>query len=167
VTTKRRGRGEGSIYRRGSDYRWVAVITAADGGGRLRRKSVYGSSRKAVADKLAGVQTDVHLGRGVPDDRKLLGPLLDEWLDMVKANRELSTWKSYEQRVRLYLKPALGNRPMTKVSAADVQRVLDDCRRAGRRLAPCSTSMRRSAPLSGSPSAGVSSLAMSQSSRSP
>ncbi len=85
MPSKRRGKGEGSIYQRASDARWVGVVSIVDDGGRLRRKAVYGRTRKAVADKLAGVQSDVHLGRGVRDDRTLLGPFLDEWLEMVRA----------------------------------------------------------------------------------
>jgi len=92
---------------------------------------VYGATRKAVADKLVGIQADIRIGRPVPDDRQLLGAFLDDWLDMIKANREHSTWEGYEQRVRLHIKPALGQRPLTKVTAADVQRLPDQCRRKG------------------------------------
>ena len=49
---------------------------------------------------------------------------------MVKANREYATWQGYEQRVRLHIKPVFGKRPLAKLTAGDVQRLLD-AKRAG------------------------------------
>jgi integrase len=131
MATRRRGRGEGSIHRRTSDGRWVGVITFDDSGGPQRRKYVYGKSRKEVAAKLTNVQGRVAQGHAVVDERTLLGALLDDWLAMVKANREHATWEGYEQRVRLHIKPALGKRSLAKLTAADIQRLLDAKRAAG------------------------------------
>ena len=47
----KRGNNEGSIYKR-RDGRYVATINLGWEAGRRLRKSYYGSTRKAVADKL-------------------------------------------------------------------------------------------------------------------
>ena len=48
MTARRRGKGEGSIYRRASDGRWVAALIMQDGRRVVRRAS----SRKDAAAKL-------------------------------------------------------------------------------------------------------------------
>ena len=52
---KRRGNGEGSIYKR-SDGTWVGQVGIGydPATGKLKRKSFYGKTRKEVADKMAG-----------------------------------------------------------------------------------------------------------------
>jgi hypothetical protein len=50
--TTRRGRDEGSIYRR-KDGRWVAQYTTGD-----KRRYIYGKTRKVVAAKLAKAIAD-------------------------------------------------------------------------------------------------------------
>ncbi len=131
MTTRRRGRGEGSVYRRASDGRWVGVLTFDDDRGRPGRKYIYGRTRTEVAQKLTAAQGRVAQGHAVLSDRILLGPFLDEWLAMVKANREHATWQGYEQKVRLHIEPVLGKRPLSKLTAADVQRLLDAKRASG------------------------------------
>ena len=52
MTGRRRGHGEGSIYRR-SDGRWVAVLDLGWRDGKRTRKYFYGRTREQVARKLA------------------------------------------------------------------------------------------------------------------
>ena len=52
MTGRRRGHGEGSVYRR-SDGRWVAVLDLGWRGGKRSRKYFYGKTREQVARKLA------------------------------------------------------------------------------------------------------------------
>lgn len=49
---QRRGHGEGSIYQRESDDRWVAVVDLGYVNGKRKRKPLYGKTRKEVAEKL-------------------------------------------------------------------------------------------------------------------
>jgi hypothetical protein len=50
---------------------------------------------------------------------------------MIKSNREHATWAGYEQKVRLHILPALGKRPIAKLTAVDIQRLLDAKRASG------------------------------------
>ena len=50
---KKRGHGEGSIYKR-ADGRWSVQITLPTGG----RKTVYAKTRREVAQKIAELQSD-------------------------------------------------------------------------------------------------------------
>lgn len=68
----KRGNHEGSVYQR-RDGRWVGVVTVNSDDGKQSRKYYYGTSRAAVADKVA---TAVHLlRRGVtpPNERLTVG----------------------------------------------------------------------------------------------
>jgi integrase len=115
----RRGRNEGSISQR-KDGRWEARIDLGIVDGRRRRKVLYGDTRKAVADRLADA-----LGRrkrgGVVDTDDLIstGAYLDRWLTTIAVRPR--TRRQYEQIVRLYLKPSIGQIRLTRLDADDVR----------------------------------------------
>ena len=47
---RRRAHGEGSIYQRLSDGRWVGSVEYGHGRGKRKRKAVYGATRRAVRE---------------------------------------------------------------------------------------------------------------------
>ncbi len=49
---KRRGHGDGSIYQRNADGRWVGVLDLGYRNGKRSRRYVYASTRKEVAVRL-------------------------------------------------------------------------------------------------------------------
>ena len=49
--SKKRGNNEGSIYKR-QDGRWAATVSLGYEGGKRKRKTVYGKTRKGVAERL-------------------------------------------------------------------------------------------------------------------
>lgn len=122
----RRGAGEGNIYRR-ADGRWVARLHLGYAGGKRLRKHFYGTTRREVADKLTKARHD--LQRGLPvglDGRQTLEAYLHQWLrDVVKPSVRPSTYTAYEMHVRLHLVPELGRVPLTKLSAQQVQAMLN------------------------------------------
>ena len=64
---RRRGHGEGSVYKR-EDGVWCASVDLGVVNGKRKRKMVYGKTRKEVAEKLKVVQRDRAAGQ-------LFGPL--------------------------------------------------------------------------------------------
>jgi hypothetical protein len=64
--TKRRGKGEGTLYQR-PDGTWRAMIDLGWSGGRRIRRSVSGATRREVVDKLGtpGAQWMPDSGRQV------------------------------------------------------------------------------------------------------
>jgi integrase len=102
VAERRRGRGEGSIYRR-KDGRWVGQYEV---GG--TRRYVYGKTRKEVAGKLAKAVADGNDGLIFGSDNLTLARYLDRWLDSIRGTVRESTWVRHEINVRVHLKPALG-----------------------------------------------------------
>src|SRR5438552_11847334 len=103
---KRRGNGEGGIYQRESDGKWCASVDLGFVSGKRRRKVIYGETRKQVADKLKALHRDQAAGLAIVTHHQTLEHYLDRWLETAIAPlRRPKTAASYEQIVRLYLKP--------------------------------------------------------------
>ena len=69
------------------------------------------------------------------DDSVTVSAFLNQWLtEVVAPRRELATWRGYETNVRRHIVPTIGDVRLTKLTAAMVQRLLNDLRRQG--LAP-------------------------------
>jgi hypothetical protein len=61
--TKRRGRGEGSIFFDKRANLWVGQINIVDGSGRRRRPKVTGQTKREVSDKLQALRAQAASGR--------------------------------------------------------------------------------------------------------
>jgi hypothetical protein len=74
-------------------------------------------------------------GIPVPDRSWKLGEWLDCWLEhVVGLNRRPATYRLYEMRVRLYLKPGLGGSSLPRLSASRVQAFFTGQLAAGRSI---------------------------------
>src|SRR5215203_2663711 len=118
----RRGNGEGSIRRR-ADGRWEGRYTLYADEGR-KQKTVYGKTRKEVAEKL----TDVMAGRDkglIFDAGKLtLGEHLERWLeDVVKPSASHRTYSTNAQQVRTHIAPTLGRIKLKSLRKAHLDRL--------------------------------------------
>jgi integrase len=115
----RRGRGEGSIYRR-KDGRWVSQYVLCTDISK-KTKYIYGKTRKEVAAKLAKAMADRDAGMVFDAGSLKLGHYLDRWLDSIRDTLRRRTWIRHEEVVRLHLKPYLGNTKLDRISALQVQ----------------------------------------------
>ena len=79
---KRRGKGEGSIYRR-QDGRWAAEITIE---GRSR-KTLYGRTREEVREKLLAAQHEKRQGLLRTGPRQTVKDYLNYWLEDIHRHR--------------------------------------------------------------------------------
>jgi integrase len=78
--TKRRGRGEGSIYWR-KDGSWVAQYTVGD-----KRRYIYGKTRKDVAARLSKAIAERDSGIVYDSENLKVADYLDRWLDSISRN---------------------------------------------------------------------------------
>lgn len=124
--TRRRGKGEGGIYQRESDGKWCATIDLGFVGGKRRRKTVYGETRKDVVDKLKTLHSEQAAGKLIITERQTVAQFLDRWLETnIQPHRRLRTAASYAQIARLYLKPHLGKLQLAKLPPEHVQAMLN------------------------------------------
>jgi integrase len=119
---KSRGNGEGSIYLR-SDGRWCAAITIGyDSNGKLRRRVIYGRTRKEVADKLIKLQHDQALGKPIEPHKVTVAQHFADWLTEKKLRTRPGTWKRDESHIRNHIVPALGHTQLQQLSFRQISR---------------------------------------------
>lgn len=112
----RRGHNEGTIRKR-EDGRWEARLSLDDG----RRKSFYGKTRQEVQRKLAQAQRDLEGGLPVVGERQTLGQYLSTWFASSKHRLKQSSYRRYRTNLRFHILPALGNVPLSKLTAQRLQ----------------------------------------------
>jgi integrase len=113
---RRRGNGEGTLYRR-SDGRWGVTVTLEDGG----RKTFYGRNRREVQDRLKELERQREQGLLIASADQLTGDFLSRWLeDSVRNSVRPKTFDSYELNVRR-LQPLIGSVRLGGLSPAHVQ----------------------------------------------
>jgi integrase len=116
--TKRRGRGEGSVYRR-KDGRCIGEYEDANG----KRRYISGKTKAEVRAKLRKLLADRDAGIAYDSENLTVGAYLDRWLDAVKGSVRDRTWERHEQVVRLHLKPTIGSVKLDRLTALQVQAV--------------------------------------------
>ncbi len=114
----KRGNGEGSIYQRKSDGKWVGSITIVTG----KRKVFYGRTRKEVKDKLAAALHELQQGTLVEASQQTVAQFLTDWLENTHKRRiRPRTYERYREAIYLHIIPALGHHKLQKLSVQQVQ----------------------------------------------
>ena len=141
---RKRANGEGSIRKR-SNGTWEARVTVGVNPetGKLISKSVYGRTQKVVREKLNALQKGEQqavnppaAGPGIaseaanePEQKEItVGEWLDTWLKEYLADVKQGTSIHYESVVRLHLKPALGDIPLSQLRTPMVQKFYNKLR---------------------------------------
>jgi integrase len=128
----KRGQNEGSIYKR-PDGRWTSAIGLGYHRGKLKRQYFYGKTREEVSNKLIQALEKRRQGLPVAFDRQTVGQFLDQWLkETVKPSVRQNTYCSYEQNIRLYLKPCLGTIDLSKLTPQHIQSFMNSQRKEAR-----------------------------------
>lgn len=111
--------GEGSIYRRKSDGRWVATLSRGPRGGR-QTVTAYRHSKAEAQEALADIRARV----GPLDARSLtVGAYLERWVRDARDIRP-NTRSGYEAVIRTHLLPALGPVRLSELSPLHVEGLL-------------------------------------------
>jgi len=129
---KRRGTGEGSVYRR-EDGVWVASVTiGCDESGRRRRRVAYAKTQAGAIEKLTRLQS-MRLDGTLAEPTKLrVGEYLSRWLeDSARPNVRPATYSIYEGLIRVHVKDRIGGVALSKLTPAHIQGVLSALEREG------------------------------------
>lgn len=135
---RRRGNGEGSIYR-GRDGRWRSVVDLGWSNGRRHRKYLSGDTRTEVATKLRRVLDARDAGAQISTDG--LPPTVEQWLDYwletITAPRlRPSTTATYRGYIKNRIVPTLGHHRLDRLQPEHLDRFYADLTADG--LAPAS-----------------------------
>ena len=131
---KRRPSGDGMVRRR-DDGRWEGrIVVGHKENGESIFRYVSAKSQKALMKKLhqsIEEYRDVDLSE---DSRMPLGDWLDRWLEeYISPSVRESTLRGYRQYIECYVKPRLGDKPVCKVTRADIQTLYREVQKDGRR----------------------------------
>lgn len=131
---RRRGHNEGTIYQT-ADGGWRGAVTIGHTPeGRQQRKYFSGKTRAEVARQVAKATNDLRRGLPLTSSSPTVAEFLDMWLeDVVKVKNRPRTHESYSAIVRNHLTPGLGKVKLEKLTAAQVQKMLNTARANGAR----------------------------------
>jgi integrase len=116
---KRRGNGEGSVYRR-KDGLWFGQYRVQPPSG-TKTKYIYCKSRRDAATKLVKAIADRDSGFVFDSGSLTVGEYLNRWLDAIRGTVRVRTWKKSEEIVRLHLMPSLGKARLDRLSSFQLQ----------------------------------------------
>jgi integrase len=127
--TARRGPGEGSIFRRTGDGRWVAMLSIGPRHDRqrfVRYAPRDDNTRSAGRSLLREMLAEQRAGTLVPGRRTTVGEYLTGWLtDTAARSVRHTTLHGYEVVVRLHIVPRLGHVQLTRLTPGDVDGLLN------------------------------------------
>lgn len=113
---RKRGNGEGTIYQ-APDGKWMAQATI-----RSRRKSLYGKTRKEVADKLRALLADLDKGVLPPPERLTVAQFMERWLeDSKRRSVKPRAYEHYRQMTGYYIVPNLGRVKLSRLQPVHLQ----------------------------------------------
>ncbi len=128
-TSKKRGDGEGSIFKR-ADGRWSAEVSLPWTNEGRQRKTVYGKTRAEVVAKLDNLRSAVRDGKPITKDKETVRTLMESFLAHKKGSIRETTYRLYEQMVRNHIVPSLGGYKVSQLDARRVQCFLNNCQSA-------------------------------------
>lgn len=113
-------RGFGSVYKRGSDGRYVAKYKAE--GTKSGYKELYAKTESEAYDKLEKAWLEHKQGILATGPQQKLETFLNQWLEEVhKSTIRIGTYKRYRTILTRHLIPNLGHIQMQKLTAQQVQ----------------------------------------------
>ena len=130
---KRRPSGDGMVRKR-EDGRWEGrIVVGHKQNGEPIFRYVLAKNQKELLDKLhrdLEAFQDVEL---TEDSRMTLGEWLERWMeDYGAATLRPNTLRSYEQFIRCYIKPYLGDKIVSRVTRMDIQKLYRKLKHEGR-----------------------------------
>ncbi|QZT61297.1 tyrosine-type recombinase/integrase [Mycolicibacterium austroafricanum] len=124
---KRRAPGDGGLFKR-SDGLWVGSVELPVGAdGKRRQKRVAAKEYKAAKKKLDDLKEKIAAGLVVLTSHSTVADWLDHWLNNIKKKKlTQSTYKFYEEAIRLHINPRIGGVKLDKLTTQHVYDVVNN-----------------------------------------
>jgi integrase len=120
--TRRRANGEGSISRHPKRDLYMGRFYVEMPDGTHKRRTVYGKTRKAVAEKMNEALANRSKGIVVDDENLTLGAWLDRWLeDSVRGNVGAGSLRQYSIHIHHHIQPSLGRVKLSRLNPSHIQ----------------------------------------------
>src|SRR5579872_418605 len=125
IRQRQRRKSDGSI----STYYEGQISLGMDSSGRRVRRTVTGFSESEVQAQLDAI--DDRPKTSLEAERMTVGGYLTEWLEEVKVNNALNTWRAREAIVRPHIKPHVGGIRLVDFNPDHIRRLLQRLRANG------------------------------------
>jgi len=129
---KRRPSGDGMVRKR-DDGRWEGriVVGHKENGDSIFRY-IYADTQKELTAKLRQ-NIDIYQGIDLTEQSRMtLAEWLEQWLGQMSATLRSSTLEHYRKDLTNHVKPYLGQKMLTQITAADLRKLYDTLGKAGR-----------------------------------
>ncbi|GAA1208789.1 tyrosine-type recombinase/integrase [Prauserella alba] len=125
--TKRRERGEGSLYWDSSRERWIAEVTVGwMSNGKRRTRKTSGKTKTEAKEKLRELIRDLDDGLPAESPNYRVADAVEAWLTYGLPGRSPETVQNYRNLASVHIVPGLGKRRLRDLSAEDVDKWLAD-----------------------------------------
>jgi integrase len=115
---KRRGHGEGSIFKR-ADGRWSGQLTLPSG----KRKTIYGKTRREVVEKLVEAQRDPD--RIASPGRVTVEDFITRWLEAARPSIRSTTLSTYRSLINRHVM-RIGDQRLARLTPLTLQQLYAD-----------------------------------------
>jgi integrase len=127
----RRGHGEGSIFQRADDGKWLAVLEIGrdPATGKRVRRTITAATRREAAQRLRALRDQLDRGAINVDGRATIGQWSERWLEHVRYRRDVTgdlrpnTAASYERLTRVHVVGRIGAVRLAQLTPGHVERV--------------------------------------------
>lgn len=119
----KKGNGEGTIYYSEKLNRWVGqVVVGRQKNGKLKRKSIYGKTRKEVADKINSINISAKNDEFVDSNNITLIDVIIENVNLkYKLNQiKTVTYNRNQQTIKIIEKTDIAYKPIQKISNKEI-----------------------------------------------
>lgn len=135
---KRRGKGEGSVFKDKDGY-WNAQIDLGYVGGKCHYRRIRRKTRKEAIDTLQELFSQQRQGINIAPERHTVKTYLETWLEEhVKCYNRPRTYDKYADDIRHHIFPHIGAYQLAKLTPEHIQKMLNALSSAG--LSPRSVS---------------------------
>lgn len=117
----RRAHGEGSIYQRKSDGRWVARLYVNDPTGKLKPVYRYGKTEQDALTALRELVRKHEDGADLTAKDQTVAKYLHQWLDAARPSLRHKTFTNYQSIIERRITPYIGSVKLTKLAPGNIQ----------------------------------------------
>ena len=129
---KRRPSGDGMVRKR-EDGRWEGrIVIGHKGNGDSIFRYIYADTQKELTAKLRQ-NIDIYQGVDLTEECKMtLSEWLDRWLEQMSSVLRPGTLEHYRSDLEHHVKPYLGQKRLTQITADDLRKLYDTLKQRGR-----------------------------------
>ena len=129
---KRRPSGDGMVRKREDGCREGRIVLGHKENGEPIFRYIYADTQKELTTKL---RQNITAYQGVDlteECRMTLSEWLDRWLEQMASVLRPSTLEHYRSDMEHHVKPYLGQKKLTQITASDLRKLYDDLKKQGR-----------------------------------